>query len=166
MGGDIWQKFKELDLEKTRKLAIITVNAQTAIDTSFTQRDFSIPIIDTLGAVSSIPLDQYTFETMELLRDNMSRWRETITADRCGDAASPLTRTSQDASGASPACAAQTYLIEVDFDKLQDESERDHLKHLPTSFYLEPNDVDRLKAATKNILMESVEFKKLVDDMQ
>jgi NTE family protein len=136
------------------------------VDTSFSKRDFSIPIFDTLGAVSSIPLDQNSFETMEILRNNMTRWREAITTGRCGKATSPKHTKQQDTSDASPACAAQTYLIELDFDILQDESERNHLKHLPTSFHLEPSDVDRLKAAAKMILMNSVEFKNLVDDMQ
>jgi NTE family protein len=164
--GNIWNKLKKLDLEKTSKLAIIAVNAQKAVDTSFSKRDFSIPIFDTLGAVSSTPLDQYSFETMELLRNNMTRWREAITTGRCGEATSPKRTKQQGISGASPACAAQTYLIEVDFDRLQDKSERTHLKYLPTSFHLEPSDVDRLKTAAKKILMDSVEFKTLVDDLQ
>jgi NTE family protein len=164
--GGIWNKLQKLDLTKTSKLAIIAVNAQKAVDTSFTKRDFSIPIFDTLGAVSSIPLDQYSFETMEFLRYNMSRWRETITAGRCGQARPVAGVKKRDTQGATPACAAQTYLIEVDFARLQDESERHHLKHLPTSFHLEPGDVDRLKAAAQKILADSVEFKTLVDDMR
>ena len=107
MGGDIWHKLKELNLEKKSKLAIIAVNAQTAIDTSFTKRDFSIPIVDTLGAVSSIPLDQYTFETMELLRENMSRWWQAITAGRCGEATPSEGIKQPDIPDTAPACAAQ-----------------------------------------------------------
>ena len=84
--GDIWNTLQKLDLEKTSKLAIIAVNAQIAIDTSFFKRDYPIPIIDALNAVSSIPLDQYSFETMELLRTNMTRWREAIFTGRCGEA--------------------------------------------------------------------------------
>ena len=103
---------------------------------------------------------------MELLRDNISRWQETISAGRCGQATPSEGIEQQNTPGATPDCAAQTYLIEVDFDMLRDESERNHLKHLPTSFHLEPSDVDRLKAAAKKILADSVEFKKLVDDMQ
>ena len=166
MAGDIWNKLKKLDLTKTSKLAIIAVNAQKAVDTSFTKRDFSIPIFDTLGAASSIPLDQYSFETMELLRSNMSRWRENITAGRCGEAKAVSGFKSGNSQGKIPDCAAQTYLIEVDFDRLQDESERDHLKQLPTTFHLEPDDVNRLKAAAQKILANSVEFKKLVGDLQ
>jgi NTE family protein len=103
---------------------------------------------------------------MEFLRYNMSRWRETITAGRCGEAASVLGVKTGDTQGAPPACAAQTYLIEVDFDRLQDESEREHLKQLPTTFHLESSDVDRLKAAAQKVLADSIEFKTFVDDMQ
>ncbi len=166
VGGGIWNKLKQFNLENTSKMAIIVVNAQTAIDTSFTKRDYSMPIIDTLGAVSSIPLDKYTFETMEIVRNNSTHWQESITAGRCGEA--PPSKNSRPAgtSGAIPACAAQTYLIEVNFDRLQDETERNHLKHLPTSFYLEPGDVDRLKTAAKKILADSAEFQKLVGNLQ
>ncbi|MBT8368621.1 MAG: patatin-like phospholipase family protein, partial [Deltaproteobacteria bacterium] len=166
MEGDIWHKLQALDLENTSKLAVITVNAQTAIDTSFSKRDFSIPMIDTLNAVSSIPLDQYSFETMELLRTNMTHWRESNTAVRCGEATPLKNKKQRDTPGAPPVCAVQTYLIEVDFDRLLDEPERGHLKQLPTSFFLESTDVDRLKAAARKILTDSVEFQSLISDMQ
>jgi NTE family protein len=166
MEENIWNKLKKLDLEKTRSLAIIVVNAQTAMDTSFNKKDYSIPIFDALGPVSAIPLDQYSFETMELLRNNIKRWRESITAGRCKDGTAAETGKRQGTAGAVPACAARTYLVEVDFDELPDETERNHLKNLPTSFYLEPEDVDRLKAAAGKILSRSVEFQKFVEDMQ
>jgi hypothetical protein len=37
---------------------------------------------------------------------------------------------------------------------------------LPTSFYLEPKDVDRLKAAARELLSASAEFQRLVSDLQ
>jgi hypothetical protein len=64
------------------------------------------------------------------------------------------------------ACAAQTYLIEVAFEMLEDESERAHLDHLPTSFNLETQDVDRLIAAARQILQNSKVFQDLVKDLQ
>lgn len=164
--GSMWNKLKKLDLENTNKLAIIVVNAIKAVDTSFSQRDFSIPLINTLSAVSSAPLIQYSYETMELLNDNMSRWRDEITAGRCQEATPNKKMSKQADTDKTNACSAQTYLIEVDFNKLQDESESDHLKQLPTSFHLEPTDVDRLKAAARQILQRSVEFQNLVSDMQ
>ena len=103
---------------------------------------------------------------MEIARNNSIHWKESITTGRCGEASPSKNSRQAGTSGATPACAAQTYFIEVSFDRLQDETERNHLKHLPTSFYLEPGDVDRLKAAAKKILADSVEFKKLVGDSQ
>ncbi len=62
--------------------------------------------------------------------------------------------------------SAKTYLIEVSLDQTADESERQHLLSLPTSFYLEPKDVDRLKAAARELLSASAEFQRLVSDLQ
>lgn len=164
--GGIWNTLKDLNLETTRKLVVIVVNAQKEVDTSFTKRDYSVPLLDTLGAASAAPLNQYSFETMELLRNNMSRWKAAITAGRCREAASRKSETGKNTSGATPGCAAQTYLIEVAFEMLQDESEREHLQHLVTSFHLEPNDVDRLIAAVRQILQNSNSFQALLKDLQ
>ena len=164
--GGIGKYLEQFDLEKTRNLALIIVNAATEFDSSFNKKDYSIPLIDSLGAVSSIPLDRYTFETMEMLRNNSAHWEESITAKRCGESPPAGNKQHEGAANVPPACAAQTYLIEVNFDRHQDEAERNHLKHLPTSFYLEPDDVDRLKAAAQKILADSAEFNELIDNLQ
>ena len=62
-------------------------------------------------------------------------------------------------------CAVHTYLIEVNFDAIEDDSERKHLESLPTSFHLKPEDVDRLREAAKKILTQSEEFQSLVEDL-
>ena len=80
---NIWNKLKALDLENTDRLIIIVVNAKKEQDISFAKRDYSISLIDTLGAASSVPLDQYSYETMELLRNNIDKWRASMTAGRC-----------------------------------------------------------------------------------
>jgi len=164
--GGIWNKLKDLDLVSTRKLVVIVVNAQKEVDTSFTKRDYSVPLLDTLGAASAAPLNRYSFETMELLRSNMSRWKDAITAGRCKEAASRNSETGKNTYRVTPACAAKTYVIEVAFEMLEDEAEREHLLHLPTSFNLEPTDVDRLTAAARQILQNSKTFQALIKDLQ
>jgi NTE family protein len=52
------------------------------------------------------------------------------------------------------------------FEQIADESERQHLLSLPTSFYLEPEDVNRLKAAARELLSTSAEFQRLVSDLR
>ena len=49
---------------------------------------------------------------------------------------------------------------------LQDEAEREHLLNLPTSFHLDPEDVDRLKAAARTVLTKSKAFQSLLNDLQ
>ena len=56
--GGIWNRLQDLNLENTRKLVVVVVNAQKEVDTSFTKRDFSIPFLDTLSAISSTPLNR------------------------------------------------------------------------------------------------------------
>jgi len=70
------------------------------------------------------------------------------------------------ASTGKSKCAVNTYLIEVNFDAMEDESERKHLKGLPTSFHLEPKDVNRLREAAKKILTQSEEFQSFVEDLE
>jgi NTE family protein len=163
--GGVWNKLKDLNLEKTNTLAIIVVNAQKQPDVNFVKKDFSLPFIDMIGAASSVPLDQYSFETMEILRNNMDRWQASITSGRCREMAKTRVAV-QDEPTEKSKCAAKTYLIELDFDAVEDEAERKHLKGLPTSFDLEPEDVDRLRQAARQILQESGEFQTFLDDLK
>ena len=164
--GDIWKKLEEVNLEETSKLAIIVVNSRKDQDVSFAKKDYSIPFIDTLGVASSVPLDHYSFETMELLRDNMKRWQESITKGRCKEMKSKAVSDGKSDSTENQDCAAKTYLIEVDFDALKDKTEKEHLKDLPTTFNLESQDVDRLRKAARLILQESDEFQDLIGSVQ
>ncbi len=163
--GNIWNKLKELDLDNIDRLAIIVVNAKKEQNISFAKRDYSIPFFDTLGAASSVPLDQYSYETMELLRNNIDKWRTSMTAGRCREM-KEKNAVIKDVSTEKFKCAVHTYLIEVNFDAMEDESERKHLESLPTSFHLESEDVDRLREAAKKILTQSEEFQSLVEDLQ
>ena len=164
--GNIWNKLKEINLEETRNLAVIVVNAKNEMDTDFTQRNYSVPIIDTVGAASAIPLDEFSFESMELLRSNIADWQRSITAGRCREDSKTKKMVDSSDSDKRSECDARVYLIEVSFNMLQDEAEREHLLNLPTSFHLEPEDVDRLKAAARTILGESKAFQALLNDLQ
>ena len=96
----------------------------------------------------------------------MSRWRDSISSGHCREKTKIKTGTELGLSSTSSDCTAWTYLIEVNFEVIGDVVERRHLESLPTSFYLEPDDVDRLRAAGRKILSESPDFHKLVADLQ
>jgi NTE family protein len=159
--GNMYKKLDELDLGNTRKLIVIVVNSRAEQDISFAKRDYSIPLFDTLGVASSIPLEHFSFETMELLRRNMRSWERSISKGRCAE----MHGSNRPKDSADKDCMAKTYLIEISFDALTDEKERKHLQNLPTSFSLESADVDRLRAAAKKILYESKVFQSLIKEM-
>ena len=163
---NIWQQMEALNLQNTRKLAIIVVNARNRMATDFTRERQSAPIIDTIKLISSIPLDRYSFDTLDLLRRKVKGWEASVTSRRCEKIASAKKKEQKGKTGLDRNCALKTYLIEVNLDQTPTESERQKLLSLPTSFYLEPQDIDRLKAAALELLSSSVAFQDLVFDLQ
>jgi NTE family protein len=163
---NIWQQLQALDLQNTNKLAVIVINARNRMKTDFAKERQSAPIINTIGLISSIPLDLYSFDTLDLLRRNIKGWEKSITAERCKNLKTAFGEEKTNSNSLDRNCPAKTYLIEVSLDQTPDESERQHLLSLPTSFYLEPKDVDRLKAAARELLSASAEFQRLVSDLR
>ena len=163
---NFWQQMKALNLQNTTKLAIIVINARNRMRTDFTKESQSAPIIDTIGLISSIPLDRYSFDTLELLRRNIKEWEKSITARRCQERNTIVSEQKKDSGSMESNCAVKTYLIEVSLDQITNKSERQHLLGLQTSFDLKEKDIDRLTAAARELLAASAEFQRLVSDLQ
>ena len=60
---------------------------------------------------------------------------------------------------------AEIYAIDVSFAALPDAKEREYLNQQPTSFFLPPEAVDRLRAAAGKIIVASPEFQRLLKDV-
>ena len=163
---NIWQQMEALNLQNTNKLAIIVINARNRMRTDFTKQRQSAPIIDTIGLISSIPLDRYSFDTLELLRRNIKSWQKSITARRCEKTKTRIGEKKKKTSSLEHDCVAKTYLIEISLDQIANPSERQRLLGLQTSFDLKESDIDRLTAAARELLADSVEFQRLVSDLQ
>jgi NTE family protein len=103
---------------------------------------------------------------MEILKENMKRWQTSINEGRCKEMKSGISTEGKNESVTSKKCRTRTYLIEVSLDAIEDEAEKNHLKDLPTSFHLEPEDVDRLRKAARQILQESDEFQDLIKSLK
>ena len=67
--------------------------------------------------------------------------------------------------GQSPSDELQFYPVELDFNALPDEVERRFFESLPTSFYLPPATVDRLRAVAARMLRQSENYRKLLRDL-
>lgn len=157
LAGSAWNVLRTANLERTRKIVFVVVNAESEPPTKWSQRKRAPKIGGILNAATTVTVSRYNFETLELLRQSSDHWVEDIRTNRCSQATGTAARTCDD---------IEFYLIEIGFDALRDEQERLFLKETPTSFRLPPDVVDRLRDTGTQLLTESTVYQQLLQDMR
>lgn len=154
---DITTALTTLGMSETRKVVVVLVNAETALDVESSRKMQTPSFAAALGAATSVPLQRYSFETVALLKDRLQEWEQQSYESVCGVATTP-TKTKGDGG-----CkGVDFHFIEVNFSEYPDAAERDYLKQLPTSFRLTDEAVDRLIAAGGLVLRNNNEYQNLV----
>lgn len=145
-----------------RRLVVIVVNSLSAPRTKWDESENPPGTIDLLIKATGVPIDHYSYESMELLKDKKARWQSLRR----------LRQSEAFANNTDPAIAndlkspdIEIYPIDVSFPALTDKAEFDYLNNLPTSFVLPPEAVDRLRAAAAKIMISSPEFQQLLNDV-
>ncbi len=149
-------------LDQARKIIVFVVNSLSSPPTDWAKSENPPGTIDILLKATGAPIDHYSFEAVEQLKDIAARWR--------------TARQLRNVAGCSvnkdlPICAAihppepEIYAIDVSFAMLPDKAERDFLNLQPTSFVLPPEAVDRLRAAAGVIIRASPEYQRLLKDV-
>lgn len=155
--GNSWSTLQYAGMENTSKIVFVLVNAETEVNDKWDRSEIIPPFTAMLNSYSAIGIERYNMETVALLQESFPKWTEEIRRGRCGS--NPL-------SVEPGTCGdIEFYLIQVKFDALDDEAERRSLKRLPTSFVLEPEEVDRLRLAARGALSKSREFRRLIQDL-
>lgn len=155
--GNFWTMLKRSKEGGVRKVVFLVVNAETEVDDRWSRSAKPPPLGVAIGSYSSVVITRYNFETIMLLRESFGSWADEVRKGRCGD---------QPISLDSGACGdIQFYLIEIKFDNIRDEDSRRHFKRLPTSFKLDPVEVDRLRTLARELLQESPEYHRLLSDL-
>ena len=158
VAGNAWDALKNSAKPNAHKVVIILVNAQTENNPKWSLLGSALSFGAMVQAYSSVAIARYNRDTILLVRDGFDKWADDIRRGRC-----PEGRISTEPG----ACGdIQFYLIDVAFDALKNADERAYFKQLPTSFALEPEQVDRLREAGKRILYGSEDFKKLLAELQ
>jgi len=109
-----------------------------------------------------VPIDHYSYEAVELLKDIAARWATDREVRRLAGCA---------ANADAPICTtihapdAEIFAIDVSFAALADPVERAYLNQQPTSFVLPAEAVDRLRKAAGTIIEASPEFQRLLKDV-
>ena len=159
--GGAAQALKETGLRQTNRIVIVVVNAESAKDLSSAKKDTSIPLFDTIGAAASVPLNHYSFETLELLHQQVDLWEKDLIAARCEYFLETKKLGAENLL--ETACTdVETYVIEVSFESIRDPEERNFFENLPTSFRLADDEVERLEEAGARLLRKSTEFQRFL----
>ena len=153
-------------LDHVKRIVVIVVNSLSVPKTDWAKKEDSPGAISVLVKAAGVPIDRYSGEQIDQLKDIEARWklmrqvRDTATFNRGKKDDRVLAE-----KYVKNIPNAEIYAIDVSFEALDDAEERKYLNQLPTSFRLEPEDVDRLRAAADKILLSSPAFQKLVKDI-
>ncbi len=148
----------EVQLERVRHVLVIVVNSRSAPATTWDRSPTPPGLLDQLFQASSVPIDRYSYESVELLKDIARRWDE-----RRQFAIAQQQLAGSNAAHAQAAVPNLSFeAIDVSFDAIEDQTERRYFMELPTSFALPAEAVDRLRAVAGRLLRESPQFKAML----
>jgi NTE family protein len=148
--------------DRARRIIVIIVNSLSSPPTNWDESEAPPGTVDVLLKAVGTPIDAFSYEAVELLRDTAARWQN---LRRIRNSAAYAANKDPAVAAALRVPDAEIYVIDVSFPMLKDKAELDYLNQQPTTFVLTPEAVDRLRAAAGTIIMNSPEFQRLLKDL-
>jgi NTE family protein len=148
-------------LDRLRRIAVIVVDSHTTPKTDWDRSPDTPGPFDQLMQATGVPIEHYSFESIEAMRDIAARWRMFRAIRDSGAIGDPAHPALVDVMRAPD---TEVYVIDVSFAAVSDEAERDYLNALPTSLVLAPEAVDRLRASARKLVRDSPEFQRFFRD--
>jgi NTE family protein len=149
-------------LDGARKVIVIVVNSLSTPPTDWDLSESPPGTVGVLLKAAGAPIDAFSYESVELLRDMAARWQ---TLRKVRDSAAMAANKDPAIAKALRVPNAEIFAIDVSFPALKDKAELEYLNQLPTSFVLPAEAVDRLRAAAGKILMDSPDFQRLLKEL-
>lgn len=148
----------EVGFGDLREIIVVIVNSHPGPDLRWDREESPPGFVIQLVQSSGVPIDRFSFETVETMKDvaKIVAWRrELLVAD-----AQLAGMTKAEAEARFPKFTLR--VVDVSFDAIPDPKERDYFMKLPTSFTLEPEQVDRLREVGGRLLRQSPEYRAVV----
>ena len=149
-------------LDDARRIIVIIVNSLSTPPTTWDLSESPPGTVDVLLKAAGAPIDAFSFEAVELLRDTAARW---ATLRKIRDSAAMAANKDPAIAKALGVPDAEIFAIDVSFPALKDKAELAYLNQLPTSFVLPGEAVDRLRVAAGKIILDSPEFQRLLKEL-
>ncbi len=176
-----------LDNRKIQRVAVIVIDSKTPGDASIDDSPRRPSFTTVLEASASNPIANYSFDTVELLRNFIKDQRSAqldfeVRKKDCANMSLKLCQGSTDhtcqsvnekqcdntfyANDNDRPPIPKYYEIHVQFDAITDPQERAKLEAIPTALQLPDDDIELLKKASGEILQQSTAYQQLIADLK
>lgn len=154
-----------MNRKKVKRVAVIAVNARTDGGASLDRTERTPRLVEVLETVSTAPMQNYSFETVELLRNSIKEWnRDADTLEQCKAIVKDACPGARLPEG--ELAAIQFYPMEVAFGAITDPEERRSFNEIGTNYSLTSEQVGRLLDLGPRLLGRSPVFRSLVDALK
>jgi predicted acylesterase/phospholipase RssA len=154
-----WSVYTKINQRRIRRVLVITANARTGRDPGWDMRPSPPGISGVLGLVTTGPMGNYSFETVQLIAEHFGK----LNADRESlDACDRLAKPQCPAFSLpfEPPAPVTFHAVELAFDKVTDDDRLKRcLEGFATSFTLPRAQVTLLRQVAQRLLMVSPEFR-------
>ncbi len=151
--GDLESTFQSLGAKKIRKLVYLMVSAETTPDPDQYMFNEIPGLMRVSRALVDIPINRYSTDTAELMRQAVSQWRREL-------------RQRPPGTDGIFAPDADIYFINASLSEVADLEEQAHLMNIPTNLALTDEELDHLLLAASRLLRNDKEFQRLLRDLE
>ena len=146
-------------LDSVQNIFIFIVNSLATPPNDWDLHEDPPGTFDVLIKATGTPIDRYSYDTVETLKDMQARW---VLLREVRDIIKPVVGANPKLDFILRAPDINIHVVDVSFGVLKDAAEREYLNRLPTSFVLPDEAVDRLRAAARAAIVESPEIQELM----
>ncbi|MCC6379586.1 MAG: patatin-like phospholipase family protein [Burkholderiales bacterium] len=145
--------------DNVRNIFVFVVNSLAVAPNDWSRHEDSPGLFDVLMKATGTPIDTYSYDTVETLKDIQARW---ASLREIRSVIAPHPDLAAKLPSVMRAPDINIRVIDVSFAAVPDEKERAFLNTLPTSFVLSDEAVDRLRVAAKDAILASPEVRRLI----
>lgn len=140
--GDPHLAFDKFRHPGVRQILIISVNSRAKPKSDWALERAAPSLSQVIGSISSDQIDRYSIDTLDIVRFAYKKWAEQVS---------------------TPEHPVTLDFVEVSFESVKDDAERDFLNNIGTNFDLNDEQVDHLISAARKVLHESPDFQAFLD---
>ncbi|MEZ5660829.1 MAG: patatin-like phospholipase family protein [Burkholderiaceae bacterium] len=140
LGGGPRALLRRLGMHAPRRLVLLSVNAATVPEPQMDRSNRQPSLEEAANAVSDVQIHRYNAATVDLMRQSLARWAEELSG---------------------PGHPVASFYIDVSLQTVKDRPILRLLNLTPTSFALSDEQVDRLTATGRALVLDHPEFRRL-----